>query len=218
MVEKHFRNYFFEGSPWSLWINLLEGGAVPPLSSWEKGDAWGSLQKPSSAGAKAWHTSLVPCVWKAPLACKLAECAQTAPRGNPRTNRFVVPETLTKHSTQATQRGQSGSCSSSCGGQKLSPRNYRRFRWKEGTGLPSAACSDSCLHFLFLPTQWSEVKRCAQIPLTGYLVVKVPQVYFNIFMVPPWALLLPWEKIRKSGIWNPRKSDGQTTPGTQRWR
>lgn len=125
-------------------------------------------------GLKHGISHQLPCVCTPPPACNLAGYAQTAPRGNPRAGRFVVPETLTKHSVETAQRGQSGSCSSSWGGQKVSPKNYRSSRQKEGTALPATACSDSTsLRVLFLPTRRSEVERCVCISLTGCLVVKV---------------------------------------------
>lgn len=44
------------------------------------------------------------------------------------------------------------------------------------------------------------------------------KVCFAVFMVPPWSFRLPWEKLRKSSIWSPRKSEGQATPDRQGWR
>lgn len=152
----------------------------------------------------------LPCLFMPPPACNLAGYAQTAPKDNLRVSRFIGLETLTKHSTGTAQRGQSGSCSSSRSGQKVSSRNHRS--WERGN-------ISSCSSLFWLrkssgplgDQMWTGVSVS---PEQTVLWWKFPECVFCAIYSYIWTLLV-WEKLKKSSFRSPKKFENQSTPDGQ---
>lgn len=50
---KELQQFSFEGSPWPLWVNVLEGGVVAPTSQLGRGNVGGSPPEPLSSSVNS---------------------------------------------------------------------------------------------------------------------------------------------------------------------